>query len=484
MEIYTNRSTLIKVSLIAIVSLIGLFGFSHVGYDITKVSASASGPTPGNTNAPSEANCTACHTSFPLNTGTGSVALTGIPATWSPGQQFTITITTSQEDGVIYGYQLTAVGSLGQQAGTFSLPVQSPAQSQLVMGIVGMIPRQYAEHTIDGIIPTMFGSKSWSVIWTAPAQRIGKVDFYVAGNAANSDGQTSGDYIYTSSKSSTSRSSPFDFDGDGKTDLSIFRPVSGQWWYNKSSNGGNAVTTFGISTDKIAAADYTGDGKTDVAFWRPSNGFWFVLRSEDFSFYSFPFGANGDVPVPADYDGDGKADAAVFRPSSNTWFISRSSGGTTITGFGIAGDLPTVADYDGDGKADIAIYRPNAVGGAQWWIQRSSNLSVFATQFGASTDKTVVGDYTGDGKADIAFWRPSTGFWNILRSEDFSFFAFPFGANGDVPSPGDYDGDGKFDACVFRPSASTWYANRSTAGVLIQQFGIAGDLPLPNAFVR
>jgi len=62
--------------------------------------------------------------------------------------------------------------------------------------------------------------------------------------------------------------------------------------------------------------------------------------------------------------------------------------------------LPVAADYDGDGKADIGIFRPNAVGGAQWWVRRSSNASVFALQFGTSTDKTVQGDYTGDGEAD------------------------------------------------------------------------------------
>ncbi len=278
----------------------------------------------------------------------------------------------------------------------------------------------------------------------------------------------------------TSAKAPFDFDGDNKTDLSIFRPSVGQWWYQRSSDNVVPAFTFGNNTDKIVPADFTGDGKADVAFFRPSTGFWYVLRSEDSTFYGFPFGTTGDVPAPADYDGDGKADAAVFRPSDSTWYISKSSGGTTITPFGTAGDVPVAADYDGDGKADVAIYRPSL---GQWWIQRSTaGLTAFA--FGSSTDKTVVGDYTGDGKADVALFRPSTGQWFVLRSEDNSFFGFTFGTVGDVPAPGDYDGDGKTDAGIFRPSSSTWYVNKSTGGTLIQAFGTAGDVAVPNAYVR
>jgi CSLREA domain-containing protein len=272
----------------------------------------------------------------------------------------------------------------------------------------------------------------------------------------------------------------FDFDGDGKTDVGIFRPSVGEWWIYRSSDGQVPAFQFGASTDKIAPADFTGDGKTDIAFFRPSTGEWFVLRSEDNSYFSFPFGAAEDIPVPADYDGDGKADPAVFRPSVGTWFINRSSdGGTTSAPFGGNGDVPIPADYDGDGKADLAIYHTSA---GEWWLNRSTT-GLIVYQFGNSTDKIVPGDYTGDGKTDVAFWRPSTGQWFILRSEDTSYYAAPFGTDGDIPTPGDYDGDGKFDVTVFRPSTGTWFVTRTSGGTTAQQFGADGDRPIPTAFL-
>src|SRR5438876_10833619 len=38
-----------------------------------------------------------------------------------------------------------------------------------------------------------------------------------------------------------------DFDGDRKTDISIYRPETAQWWYLKSSDGGNAAAQFGTA---------------------------------------------------------------------------------------------------------------------------------------------------------------------------------------------------------------------------------------------
>ncbi len=273
---------------------------------------------------------------------------------------------------------------------------------------------------------------------------------------------------------------PFDFDGDNKTDLAIFRPSNGQWWYQRSSNGQVFAASFGTNSDQVVAADYTGDSTTDIAFWRPSTGEWYILRSENSTFYSVPFGTSGDVPVPADYDGDGKADLAVYRPAGNTWFIQKSAGGTDIFGFGAAGDKPVIGDYDGDSKADVAIFRPAP---GEWWIRRSSDASVYAFQFGVSTDRPVQGRFTADNKTDVAIWRPASGTWFILRSEDNSFYSLPFGTLGDIPVPGDYDGDGRFDTAVFRPSTTNWFIDRSTAGTLIQQFGTSTDTPVPSAFV-
>ena len=296
-----------------------------------------------------------------------------------------------------------------------------------------------------------------------------------------------GSYNCSTTGPPTINRTPFDFDGDRKTDVSVVRPSAAQWWIKKSMTNTTQGLTFGVTTDVPVAGDYTGDGKADIAVWRPSTGQWFILRSENGTFFAFPFGQSGDIPAPADFDGDGKTDAAVYRPSTGFWFIKRSTGGTSSVQFGLSTDLPVPADYDGDGNADIAIFRPSGKtpGVAEWWIRRST-AGVISFRFGSSTDKAVPGDYTGDGKADMAFYRPGTpANWFILRSENFSYFSFPFGQTGDMPAPGDFDGDGKIDATVFRPNggSGTWFIKQSSGGTGVVQFGFATDQPVPNIYV-
>ena len=257
-------------------------------------------------------------------------------------------------------------------------------------------------------------------------------------------------------------STQFDFDGDGKADVAVFRDGA---WFVRSSSGGTPVTSWGIAGDVLVPADYDGDGKTDIAVFR--DGAWFVQSSLTGLSSLTYWGIGTDVPVPADYDGDGKADIAVFR--DGVWFVRSSSGGTPVTSWGTAGDVPVPADYDGDGKTDIAVFRDGA-----WFVQSSLTDSSSLTYWGIGTDVAVPADYDGDGKADIAVFRD--GVW-FVRSSSGGTPVTSWGTAGDVPVPADYDGDGKTDVAVFRDGA--WFVQTATGATSVTFWGVGTDIPIP-----
>jgi uncharacterized delta-60 repeat protein len=263
---------------------------------------------------------------------------------------------------------------------------------------------------------------------------------------------------------------PFDFDGDGRSDISVFRPSDRTWYLNQSQAGFSAAQ-FGLSTDKPTPADYDGDGKTDISVYR--DGTWYWLNSSNNSFNARQFGLPDDIPVPANYitDGDGRSELAVYR-SGTWWILNLANNQVRTIQFGLTTDKPVVGDYDGDGRADFAVYR-NGV----WYLLRSTQ-GFGAVQFGLPTDKLVPADYDGDGKTDAAVYR--NGIWYQFRSSQ-GFTAFQFGVSTDIPAPADYDGDGRADAAVYRDGV--WYLLQSSNGFANQRFGLPNDKPVPAAFL-
>jgi uncharacterized delta-60 repeat protein len=274
-----------------------------------------------------------------------------------------------------------------------------------------------------------------------------------------------------------------DFDGDGRTDLSVFRPSEGNWYIRNSSNNAFRAEHFGTTGDVIAPGDYDGDGRMDDAVFRPSSGYWYILNSSDNSVSSTQLGQSGDIPATGDFDGDGKSDIAVFRPSAGTFYLIHSSDGSShFKQWGADGDIPVMGDYDGDLKTDFAIFRPSE---SAFYILRSSDGVILGQQWGTNGDKPITADFDGDRKTDICIYRPSAGTWYYLRSSDNGFRGIGWGTMGDLPASGDYDGDGKSDVAVFRPSAGVFYILLSTNNsVRAEQFGADDDVPVAGAFVH
>lgn len=282
-----------------------------------------------------------------------------------------------------------------------------------------------------------------------------------------------------------------DFDGDGRSDISLWRGTTGNWYIYRSIDSLVQSNQWGAQylpyQDIAVPADYDGDGKTDVAVWRPLDGFWYIINSATASIRAQQWGTSGDTPVPADYDGDGKTDIAVWRGTEGVWYIWRSTDNTyRVHAWGTKRtpyqDIAVPADYDGDGKADIAVWRPYD---GYWYIINSATNTVRVFYGGRMNDTPVPADYDGDGKTDPAVWRGAEGNWYIWRSSDNTQQVRAWGAQyapyNDVPIPADYDGDGKADLAVWRPFGGNWYIIGSANGaVRAQAFGQGGDTPIPK----
>ncbi len=261
-----------------------------------------------------------------------------------------------------------------------------------------------------------------------------------------------------------------DYSGDGTTDIALFRPSAGLWAVR-----GLTRATFGRSWDIPVPGDYTGDGICDIAYYRKGSGRW-AIRSVTRIY----FGTGNDLPVPGYYTGSAAKDLAVFRPATGFWAVR----GLTRTHFGRYGDYPVPGDYSGAGRDEIAVYRP----GSRLWAVRGLTRTYFAHGSG----QPQAGDYQGDGLTEPAVFNTGLGLWRLQADT-----AIYFGQTGDCPASappnrsgsrrlpvidsGDYNGDGTSEIALFRDTAGLWAFRGETAGSQVY-FGRKGDLPVSGDY--
>ena len=153
------------------------------------------GPGDGRTGAPGEGLCTDCHAGT-ANSGDGTFLISGVPAMYGSGATYILEVELQDPGQQRWGFELTAIDESGNGAGFFS--VTDAVNTQLSDNVAP--GKDYMKQTSSGTYNgTADGPVSWSFDWTAPDTSAGIVTFYAAGNAADANGSTSGDFVYTAS---------------------------------------------------------------------------------------------------------------------------------------------------------------------------------------------------------------------------------------------------------------------------------------------
>ena len=190
-----------------------------------------------------------------------------------------------------------------------------------------------------------------------------------------------------------------DYNGDGTSDVAIFRSNSGLW-------GVRGITRayFGTINDQPVSGDYNGDGTSDIGIFRGSSGLW-AIRGVTRAY----FGSSSDLAIPLAFNPSSACNIGIFRDSTGLWAIR----GVTRIYFGASGDKPIPGDYDGDATKDIAIFRGSS---GLWAIQGVSRI-----YYGSDNSMVVPGDYNGSGNWAPGIFRKSSGLWAI-RGVTRSYF--------------------------------------------------------------
>lgn len=157
-------------------------------------STTSSGGKSGKTGAPGENDCSQCHSGSGVNTGVGAVTLnTGMTGGYALGQTYSMSVSVSQTGISLFGFSIVALNANGASVGTFVAGADNHSENLTVSGN----NRQYITHNTNGGATS--NNHTFNFTWTSPTSDAGAVTFYVSANAANGNGGTSGDFIYTTS---------------------------------------------------------------------------------------------------------------------------------------------------------------------------------------------------------------------------------------------------------------------------------------------
>jgi len=297
-----------------------------------------------------------------------------------------------------------------------------------------------------------------------------------------------------------------DFDGNGRTDAALYRegsrggdaPQPSYWYFLDTQTGGTRAMQWGRSLDVPAPADYDGDGKTDLGIFRwwdfdygDTNEWWLnrplsgalVINGLELGYHKFSRNYLGDsraevaqiYPVDVSPNPGETCFVSVYLIADQDGFVLRKTVGDTCN----VNPTPVPGDYDNDGRSEIAVFVNRHF--KVWVAPYSPGYSTPNYIHYLDVDTPTPGDFDGDGRTDFAGVKAQGGrlLWRYRKSTTGAELEVDFGLATDKPVPGDYDGDGTTDIAIFRPSNGTWWLINSATGTVQNfHFGYSTDTPL------
>jgi hypothetical protein len=341
--------------------------------------------------------------------------------------------------------------------------------------------------------------------------------------------------FFLSLTSSAANAFQADVDGDGKSDLVIYRPAYGQWFVYPSSGVscsnlhmtsdgiGGCYVQWGLATDTPIVGDWDGDGAADLAVVRSdgTNLTWYIYFPKQGTNTNFMFGLYGDVVDANDVNlVDGLSDAIVYRPVNDTFYVryyDRVYNQVTVTAYPlnferlIENSLTHIIAYTpvttrflysnshAQPGMGFTTYQPGNGDYGMYFAYvdtQTNSVTSYGEGYFGIWPTPVAGNFvtgTDPSQGDFTDWHTSggLGYWHKFKHDNTSFTdvgTVQWGLAGDVPVTGDFDGDGLNDLTVWRPTSGTWFIKPSagtcpsyttpTTGGCYKAYGLSNDIPV------
>lgn len=250
------------------------------------------------------------------------------------------------------------------------------------------------------------------------------------------------------------------------TQLGVFNFNNGVWTLDTNSNhvldAGDTSFVFGAPGDIPITGDWNGDGHTEVGVFRNVHGLGeFILDTNgDHQFDAgdqvFMFGLGTDTPVVGDWDGTGRDKVGIFRNVNgagefvlDTHGDERYDSSSTVYHYGLGTDTPVIGDWNGSGTSKIGVFR-DVHGAGQFTLDFNGDGTFDANNrvyyYGLGTDTPVIGDWNGATRTTIGVVRydklNGQLEWILDSNDNFTYepndFIYYYGTKGDKPVVGQW----------------------------------------------